>query len=138
MCHLHSSALNSYFPGILNELPKCPWTGWYNTQLSFRADGCQSRTLPKHSLAHAHCISRSLPRRGVCSDPTRNGASTEIHRTATRCVQQMEKNKMTTTEKHEKSAGLQSTSQRSWYTPPAASQPFQGGDTYYRITLHRI
>lgn len=98
----------------------------------------KQNTLPKHSPAHAHCISLSLPRRGVCSDPTRNGASTEIHRTATRCVQQMEKNKMTTTEKHEKSAGLQSTSQRSWYTPPAARQPFQGGDTYYRITLHRI
>lgn len=54
MCRLHSSALNSYFPGILNELPKCPWTGWYNTQLSFRADGCQSRTLYQSTAQHTH------------------------------------------------------------------------------------
>lgn len=63
MCHLHSSAFNSYFPRILNELPKCPWTGlnWPGLAGTIhsshcRADGWQGSTLPKHSPAHAHCI----------------------------------------------------------------------------------
>ena len=93
------------------SVPGLAWTGldWLvrYTALTVERTGAKAAHSTKAQPSTCTLHSRSLPRRGVCSDTTRNGASTEIHRTATRCVQQMEKNKMTTTtEKHERSASL--------------------------------
>lgn len=144
MCHLHSSAFNSYFPRILNELPKCPWTGlnWPGLAGTIhsshcRVDGCQGSTLPKHSPAHAHCIPAAYL--GEVFVPIPHGMALPLRYTGLQLevFSRWRKTKWQQQRNREVSRS-QSMSQWSCYTPPAASQPFQGGHIYYRITFHSI